>query len=135
DAVARYDKVVQRFPAFGLAQKQLALIYSEDPARKDEAYAWADNAREILPADPVVARMMGQLSYERKDYSRALQLLQESARRQPLDAKGLFYLGLALLEEKQSAAAIKALQAALDAGLPAPLSEEARRSLAKLKKP
>ena len=135
DAVARYQKVLQRFPAFGLAQKQLALIYSEDPARKDEAYALAVKARESLPADPVVAQMMGQLSYERKDYSRALQLLQESARRKPLDAKGLFYLGLSLLEAKQPAAAMKALQEALDAGLPSPLSEEARRSLAKLKKP
>ena len=135
DAVARYQKVLQRFPAFGLAQKQLALIYSEDPARKDEAYALAVKARESFPADPVVAQMMGQLSYERKDYSRALQLLQESARRKPLDAKGLYYLGLSLLQAKQPAAATKALQEALDAGLPTPLSEEARRSLAQLKKP
>jgi hypothetical protein len=43
-------------------------------------------------------------------------------------------LGLSLLEAKQPAAAMKALQEALDAGLPSPLSEEARRSLAKLKK-
>ena len=135
DAVARYQKVLQRFPDFGLAQKQLAIIYSEDPARKDEAYALAVKARASLPTDPAVAQIMGQLSYERKDYSRALQLLQESARRKPLDAKGLFYLGLSLLEAKQSAAAIKALQEALDAGLPAPLSEKARQSLAKLKKP
>ena len=56
------------------------------------------------------------------------------ARRKPLDAKGLFYLGLSLLEAKQPAAAMKALQEALDAGLSPPLSEEARRSFAKLKK-
>ena len=134
DAVARYQKVLQRFPAFGLAQKQLALIYSEDPARKDEAYALAVKARESLPADPAVAQMMGQLSYERKDYSRALQLLQESARKKPLDAEGLYYLGLSYKEAKQPAEARKALTAALAAGLSSPSAGVAQRTLAELNK-
>ena len=76
--------------------------------------------------------MMGQLSYERKDYSRALQLLQESARKKPLDAKGLYYRGLSYKEAKQPAEARKALTAALAAGLSAPSADVAQRTLAQL---
>jgi tetratricopeptide (TPR) repeat protein len=134
EAVARYQAALQRFPDFAPAQKQLAFLYAKEPARIAEAYDLAVKARKRLATDPTVAQVLGQLSYERKEYSRALQLLQESAKKKPLDAEGLYYLGLSYKETKQPAEAKTALTNALAAGLPAPLVDAAQGALAELKK-
>jgi tetratricopeptide (TPR) repeat protein len=135
EAAARYRRVLQQFPDFSPAQVQLARLYSKDPSHLGEAYDWAVRARKSLPSDPEVARLLGQLSFEKKEYSRALQLLQESAQKNPLDAEGLYYLGRSFLETKQPSQARKALENALAAGLPASLIAETQRILAELKKP
>jgi tetratricopeptide (TPR) repeat protein len=134
EAVTRYQDALRTFPDFAPAQKQLAFLYSKEPARIAEAYDLALQARKSLPADPAVAQLLGQLSYEKKEYSRAVQLLQESARKKPLDAEGLYYLGLSFKEAKQPAEARKALAAALAAGLSSPSADVAHRALAELKK-
>jgi Tfp pilus assembly protein PilF len=59
--------------------------------------------------------------------------LQESARTTPLDANGLYYLGMSYLEAKQKPQAREALERALAAGLQEPLASEAKRSLAESK--
>ncbi|MBA3352720.1 MAG: tetratricopeptide repeat protein, partial [Blastocatellia bacterium] len=135
EAVKSYQAVLQRFPEFSPAQKALAFLYAEDPARREEAFDLATRARKGLPADAGLARLLGRLSFEKKEYSRALQLLQEGARKEPLDAEGLYYLGLSYKETKQANEAKKALQAAQAAGLPPPLAESARKALADLQKP
>src|SRR5213075_233126 len=43
--------------------------------------------------------------YERKDFGRAIQLFQESARERPLDARSLYYLGMAQAQAKHNAEA------------------------------
>jgi tetratricopeptide (TPR) repeat protein len=133
EAAACYQKALRRFPDFSIAQRQLASLYSKDPTRTEEAYDLALKARKALPADPVVAQVLGELSYKRKEYARASQLLQESRRKQSLDAEGLYYLGLSLKETKQPAAARTALTEALAAGLEAPLVAIAERALADLR--
>jgi len=72
------------------------------------------------------------LSYEKKDYTRAVQLLQASARQRPLDADSLFYLGMSQLQSRQKAEAQGMLNQALVAGLHEPLAAEAKRALADL---
>jgi tetratricopeptide (TPR) repeat protein len=133
EAAACYQKALRRFSDFSIAQRQLASLYSKDPTRTEEAYDLALKARKALPADPVVAQVLGELSYKRKEYARASQLLQESRRKQSLDAEGLYYLGLSLKETKQPAAARTALTEALAAGLEAPLVAVAERALADLR--
>ncbi|MBA3353626.1 MAG: tetratricopeptide repeat protein, partial [Blastocatellia bacterium] len=133
-AVEKYQAVLQKFPEFSPAQKELALLYAQDSARSQEAYSLALQARKSLPSDASLAKLLGRLSYEKKEYSRAQQLLQESARKEPLDPEGLYYLGLSYKETKQRGEAEKALGGALAAGLPQPLDENARKALAELKK-
>jgi tetratricopeptide (TPR) repeat protein len=133
-AVERYREVLKRFPDFGPAQLQLASLYAGDPSRSAEAYDLAGKARRNLPKDPAVARLLGELCYKRKDFPRALQLLQESSRQQPLDAEGLYYLGLSFQEAKQSAEATEALSQALAKGLPPGLRGNAEKSLQRSKK-
>ncbi len=134
-AIDRYQQVLQRFPDFAPAQKQLAIFYADDPTHNAEAFDLATKARKSLPDDPALTRLLGQLSYTKKDYPRAIQFLQEVAEKKALDATGQYYLGMACKEEKRSSDAIKALTEALAGGnLPPPLVAEAQRALVELKK-
>jgi tetratricopeptide (TPR) repeat protein len=129
-AMSRYQTALQRFPDSASVEKQLALLYANDPAHVGEAYELADKARKALPEDPDVARLLGRLCYERKDYPRAIQLLEESGRKQPLDAAGLCYLGLSRLASNQKASGREALNQALANGLGDPLATQAKKALA-----
>jgi tetratricopeptide (TPR) repeat protein len=132
-AIGTYSKILEQFPDFAPAQKHLAALYLKDPSALDKAYEFAIKARRTLSGDPELARTLGEISYRRKEYSRALQLLQESARTTPLDANGLYYLGMSYLEAKQKPQAREALERALATGLQEPLASEAKRLLAESK--
>ena len=127
-----YSDVLRRWPDFAPAQKCLARIYAQDPSTVAAAYDLATKARKASPDDPQLSELLGRLSYEKKEYPRAIQLLQESARKQPLDADSLFYLGMSQLQASQKAEARGALNRALAGGLHEPLASEAKRALADL---
>jgi uncharacterized protein HemY len=129
-AMGHYQKALQRFPDSASIEKQLALLYANDPTHAGEAYDLATKARKALPEDPDVARLLGRLCYEKKDYSRAIQLLEESGRKQSLDAAGLCYLGLSRLAANQKSSGRQALNQALANGLQDPLATQARKALA-----
>jgi tetratricopeptide (TPR) repeat protein len=129
-----YSDILRRFPDFAPAQKGLARLYAQDPSTVAAAYDMATKARKALPDDPELAELLGRLSYEKKEYPRAIQLLQESARKRPLDADSLFYLGMSQIQARQKAEAQGVLNQALVAGLHEPLATEAKRALADLQK-
>jgi uncharacterized protein HemY len=127
-----YSNILRRLPDFAPAQKRLAMLCAQDPSTVAAAYDLATKARKTLPDDPELAELLGRLSYEKKEYPRAVQLLQESARKQALDADSLFYLGMSQLQASQKAEARGVLNQALVAGLQEPLAAEAKRALAEL---
>jgi Flp pilus assembly protein TadD len=127
-----YGDVLRRWPDFAPAQKRLATLYAQDPSTVAAAYDLATKARKTLTDDPELAELLGRLSYEKKEYPRAIQLFQESARKRPLDADSLFYLGMAQLQASQKTEARGALDQALAGGLQEPLASEAKRALADL---
>ena len=129
-ATETYDKVLRRWPEFALAQKRLAALYAQDPSTVAAAYDLAAKARKTLSNDPGLAELLGRLSYDKKEYPRAVQLFQESARKKPLDANALFYLGMSQLQARQKAEAQGALNQALVAGLQEPRASEAKHALA-----
>lgn len=124
-----YLDVLKRFPDFAPAQKYLAAIYAEDPATAAKAYDLAMSARKTLSADPDLSQTLGMLFYQRKEFSRAIQSLQDSGKSTPLDAKSLYYLGRSHLETGHPMEASEALSRAVGAGLPRALEEEAKRIL------
>ena len=126
-AISTYGEILQRFPDFAPAQKQLAAVYLEDPNGAGKAYELAMKARKTLADDPELALTLGEISYQRKEYPRALQLLQESARTNALDAKGLYYLGMSYAQAKQKPKAQEILEQALAAGLQEPFVSEAKK--------
>jgi tetratricopeptide (TPR) repeat protein len=132
-AIGTYGEVLQRFPDFAPAQKHLAAVYLKDPSGLDKAYELAVKARKTLPNDAELSRVLGEISCQRKEYPRAVQLLQESARTIPLNGEGLYYLGTSQLQTKQKAQGTESLEQALKAGLQEPLASEAKRLLAEAK--
>jgi tetratricopeptide (TPR) repeat protein len=128
-AAATYAEVLRRHPDFTPAQRQLAILYAASTADRPAAYDLAAKARKALPADAELAQLLAELSYDRKDYAYARQLLRESEGRRPLGARQLYYLGMACWHTREKAASQDALKRALEAGLAEPLAAEARRAL------
>jgi tetratricopeptide (TPR) repeat protein len=129
-----YSDILRRWPDFAPAQKRLASLYAQDPSTVADAYDLATKARKALPDDPQLSELLGRLSYEKKEYPRAIQLFQESARKRPLDADSLFYLGMSQVQASQKAEARGALNQALAGGLQEPFASEAKRTLADLQR-
>jgi tetratricopeptide (TPR) repeat protein len=134
NAITTYGDILQRWPDFAPAQKQLAALYQEDPATLDKASELAVKARKNLPDDPELASILGEISYARKEFAFAIQSFQESARRKPLRVNDLYYLGMSQLRTGQNAESRKTLEQALAAGLREPLSREAQAALNELRK-
>jgi predicted Zn-dependent protease len=114
------------------AHKPLALLLNDHLNEPGRAYDHASQARAAFPNDPEIARLLGQLSYQRGEFSRAAQLLQESARAFPEDGEQYYYLGMAQFRTKQSeskASLTRALALAPNSGL----APEARKVLEELK--
>ena len=133
-ATEMYNDILRRLPDFAPAQKRLATLYAQDSSKVPGAYELATKARKTLPDDPELSELLGQLSYDKKEYPRAIQLFQESARKRPLNANSLFYLGMSQLQASQKAEARGILNQALVAGLQEPLATEAKRALADLQR-
>ena len=131
-AVDIYNRILDRYPSFTPAQRNLAPLYANDPATLGKAYDLAAKAHKQVPEDIDLTRVLAEISYKKKDFAYALQLLKESAAKRPLDAMGLYYLGMSSLQEKQNAQARDALQRALKEGLPEPFSTEAKQALSRL---
>jgi TolA-binding protein len=129
-----YSNILRRWPDFAPAQKRLATVYAQDPSKAADAYDLATKARKTFPDDAKLAELLGRLSYEKKEYPRAIQLFQESARKRPLDADSLFYLGMSQVQASQKTEARGALNQALAGGLQEPLASEAKRALADLQR-
>ena len=112
-AVDDYIAVLRRFPNFPAAEKDLASIYVQDPNNQAKAYDLAVKAHNSLPQDAEISELLAEISYQRKQYPYAVQLLQESASRKPLDAQSLYYLGMSLWETKQKPDSRQALRRAI----------------------
>lgn len=129
-AAETYSKVLQKYPDFAPAQKHLAAIYATNTDNQAKAYDLAMKARKTLPDDSDLALTLAEISFNRSEFPYAIQLFQQSAAKQALPAKDLYYLGMAQLQTRQEAKGRETLQRALSAGLQSPMAEEAKKRLA-----
>ena len=126
-AVNTYERVIARFPAFAPGKIALASIFVKDPQKHARALELAGEAGKVLPNDPRLAQVLGDLAYARKDFSEALKQWQRSAKDLPLNAVRLFQSGVCYLAEKNTAQAKRSIDAALAAGLEEPFKTEAHK--------
>ncbi len=133
-AIETLKQILRDSPDFALAQKHLAALYVRDPDKNASASELATKARKVLTEDPELSEILAEISYRKKEYARTIQLLQESARRKPLDAKALFFLGMSQLQTNLEPEGRETLERAFAATLEEPMATEARQALKELQK-
>lgn len=133
-AMARgvYEKLLAVDPKFMSAQNNLAYLYSEKFNELDKALDAAQKARELAPNEPHVADTLGWVLFKKKQYSRAVALLQESAGKLPDSAEVQYHLGMASYMMADEAGAKAALGRALEIDPKFPQADSARTHLATL---
>ena len=132
-ATATCEEILKIYPSFTPAQKQLAVLLAADPASRTRAYDLVVKARKEWPADADLAETLGQLSYHRKDYRYAVDLLQEAAKTKASGPQAWFTLGRSQLALGQKDAARESLTQAVATGLTGADAAEATTVLKDLK--
>jgi len=110
----------------------LAILLVEKLNQAGSAFDHANKAREFYPNDPEVAKALGIVMYERKDYARSAQLLKESLTKLSKDATVHYFVGLSQHQLKQDKEAAASLKQALALNLDARFAGEAKQLLATL---
>jgi tetratricopeptide (TPR) repeat protein len=128
-----YEKVLDIFPDFAPAERNLAVLYAAHDDHLDRAYALAMKARENFPNDPELTKTLGMIVFRRADYSRAENLLKTVSDKTSADAELFYYLGVSQYRLKNFEESRTSLQRALALNLSTPLAADAREVLTKLK--
>lgn len=113
-AQSLYAHAAAKYPDFVPAYRRLAVLLTGQESVSEPEFKMLVKARELLPADPAVARSLGQAAYLRGHYEWAVNLLQESARQFPDTAEVFYYLGMGHHRLKHADAARKALARGLE---------------------
>ncbi len=138
-AKEQYGRILAMADSFAPAHKNLAILMADHFAdtSNQEALQHAKIARERFPEDADVARVLGIVTYrvakDPLDYSRSIQLLQESSRKRVDDPSVFYFLGLAQYAAKQFTESRHALDRALALNLDTRCKENALQILATLK--
>ena len=90
EAQQLYERIPAHHPAFTPALKKLALLYSDQPAGLEKAYGYAVKARQALPEDSEISKVLGKLSWKRGEFARAAQLLREAVLKRANDAEAWY---------------------------------------------
>ena len=61
EAAVTYERILNQYPDFAPAQKQLAIIYAKDSSKLDKAFELATKARETMPDDLELTRILGMI--------------------------------------------------------------------------
>lgn len=132
-ACETYRQVLNIYPDFAPAKRDLAVLYAADPVTDPEAYPIAVQAHLAFPNDPYVAKALGMIVCRQGDYGRAAGLLEEGAHQLNGDPQLLFYLGLAQFHLKDNSGSKANLERALALNLSGKDAASARQMLAELK--
>jgi tetratricopeptide (TPR) repeat protein len=127
-----YEQILERYPDFSPARKNLLIAYATNPANDAKAIALATKARLAFPRDADLARAIGIVAYRQGDFARAANLLQESAAQLGKDGEVMYYLGMAQWRLNKRNEGRQSLQRALELGVNDTHAAEARKSLASL---
>ena len=134
EAEPSYENVLAAYPLFVPAVRQLFLLYARDGSNDAKAYDYEAKAAQAFPDDADLAKAAGLLEYRRKNYTKSVLSLNQSAQKKQNDAELFWYLGMDYFALKQNAQAKTALQKALALKLSsADMAAEANRVLGLLK--
>ena len=113
-AANAYEKLLALNPQYSPALNNLAWLYSDYLGDLNKAYDLAQQARQLVPADPSTGDTLGWVLFKKGQYASALKLFQESADQLSDNPEVQFHVGIAHYMLADEDAARGAFQRALD---------------------
>src|SRR5439155_12374617 len=129
-AAAAFEQALKLNPKLAAAITKLAQLNAGPLRNKEKALDYAKKARELAPADPQVAGMLGKIAYQSGNFTWSYSLLQEAARQRANDPSILHDLGWASYSFGKVNEARDVMQKALAAGSDFPEAADAKKFLA-----
>ena len=84
-AAAAFEQALKLNPKLASGVTKLAQLYAGPLREQEKALAYAKRARELAPADPQIAGLLGKVAYESGNFTWSYSLLQEAARQRQND--------------------------------------------------
>lgn len=139
-AEQRYRNVLQADPDQVVALNNLAFLLASRENRADEAFGYAQRAKELAPDNPDVSGTIGWLCYRRGLYPTALQHLQAAVSRDgsasgARPAARRYYLGMTYLKLGDRRQGMEILEQSLRSHPTLPEAELARAAIREATKP
>ena len=128
-AISIYETLLDRYPAFAPAMRNLAMLLVEDPAEVEACKRWALLARETIKDDLDLADVLARITFGEGNHEHAVTLLNEIGEATQLTGKQLYMLGKSHAAIGNRDEARKALMEALQLGLSAAEQADARELL------
>jgi tetratricopeptide (TPR) repeat protein len=129
-AAAAFEQAFKINPKLTAAVTRLAQLYAGPLQNKEKALAYAKKARELAPADPQVAGILGKVAYQSGNFTWSYSLLQEGVRQRPNDPSILHDLAWAAYSLGKVSEARDMMQKALTTGPDSLQAADARKFLA-----
>ena len=118
-AMQVYEDALKHNPDFWFASNNLAYLISEattDPGALKRAYQLAERAIALRPDEPAVLDTLAWVSYQQKDYNRAVGFMEQALERAPDAAILNFHMGMILTKLDRHEEARERLEKALSGG-------------------
>lgn len=133
DAQGAYERLLALKPDSAVPLNNLAALYAEEPAQIERAFVLASKARALDPESPMIADTLGWVLYQRQDYTGALELIEEAAKKLPDNPEIQFHLAMVNVGLARTEAARTAFEQAARAIVDFPGKAEIAARLSKLK--
>src|SRR5437660_3734844 len=129
-AAAAFEQALKLNPKLAAAITKLAQLNAGPLQNKEKALAYAKKARELAPADPEVAGVLGKVAYQTGNFTLSYSLLKEAVRQRTNDASILHDLAWAAYSLGKVNEARDAMQKVLTTGPDSPQAADAKKFLA-----
>src|SRR6266581_1965725 len=129
-AAAAYEQALKLNPKLAIAITKRAQLNAGPLQNKDKALTYAKKARELAPADPQTAGILGKVAYDSGNFTWSYSLLQESVRQRANDPSILHDLAWAAYSLGKVNEARDAMQKAVTIGANSPSASDGREFLA-----
>ena len=131
--IAAFEELLEKFPEFTPAKKDLVVLYVMNGQESEAVYRLANEALRAFSDDPELKLALGILEFKRKNFVRAVGLLQAGNASDSQTAMVQFSFGMALNQSGKTVQSIKPLQRALELGLPEVQADEVKAVFAEMK--
>src|SRR5204862_2465974 len=84
-AAVAYEQALKLNPKLAIAITKVAQLNAGPLQNKDKALTYAKKARELAPADPQIAGILGKVAYDSGNFTWSYSLLQEAVRQRAND--------------------------------------------------